>query len=472
MKSERSFLLIPAAFTGLCFSLLFCRVRGIGINSLVFAAVLTACFIYAAKRFEPKNLKRSYPYAAGLLLLALSDCLTANEFVQRVNELGIFILVILMITECFCDSGNWQFGGYISACVRLVFSALGKIPEPAALLFRRGSARSGRSKYVAIGLVLSIPLLLIVLPLLASADLVFGRLLRQIFVWNLSDTARTIVSAVFLFVAAFLGFYCAIAGASDHPADREQQSRKKAEPAIAVTASAVLAVIYAVFCVIQISFLFSGGRWGLPEGCTYSGYARQGFFQLLFVSLLNVALVIACTGLFDRSKALDILLTVISGCTYILIASSAYRMALYIGAYGLTFLRLFALWFLALLTVSMTGTLAFIWNRRFSLFRFCLFVCLAMWLCFGCARPDRIAAEYNADRFGLTEDVARNMLYELSVDAVPVMARYESYKDLPPPLKDDWERYLTVTVDEKYTAYGVRSFNFALFEARNAVRSK
>jgi hypothetical protein len=95
-----------------------------------------------------------------------------------------------------------------------------------------------------------------------------------------------------------------------------------------------------------------------------------------------------------------------------------------------------------------------------------------MWLCFGCARPDRIAAEYNADRFGLTEDVARNMLYELSVDAVPVMARYESYKDLPPPLKDDWERYLTVTVDEKYTAYGVRSFNFALFEARNAVRSK
>ncbi len=471
MKKERSALLTAAAFTGFFFSLLFCRVRGVGINSPVFAAVLIACFVYAAKRFESHNIKRSLPYAAGLFLLAVGDFLTTNQIVQRINELGIIILSILMIIECFCDSSDWQFGEYIHSGVYFVFSALRKLPEPAAILFRRGGEKSRTSKYVILGLAASVPLVLIILPLLASADPVFNRLIERIFIWKLNEAARSAISAVLLFAAAFLGFYCGVSGTYDLRGGSERKTRNKVEPLIAVTATGVLAVIYAVFCAIQISCLFSGGKCGLPEGFTYSSYARQGFFQLLFVSLLNVALVIACSGVFKRSRALDILLTAVSACTYILVASSAYRMALYVGAYGLTFLRLFTLMFLALLTAAMTGTLVFIWNRRFSLFRFCLFICLAIWLCFSFSRPDRIAAEYNAERFGLSEDIASLMLYELSMDAVPVMARYE-FEDVPVALRGDWESYLTNAVEEDYDFYGARSFNLALFEAKNAVSDR
>ena len=38
---------------------------------------------------------------------------------------------------------------------------------------------------------------------------------------------------------------------------------------------------------------------------TYAGYARQGFFQLLFVALLNLVMVLLCLKYFRRSKLLN-----------------------------------------------------------------------------------------------------------------------------------------------------------------------
>ena len=85
----------------------------------------------------------------------------------------------------------------------------------------------------------------------------------------------------------------------------------------------------------------------LPEGYTYSSYARQGFFQLLAVCIINLIIVLVCLGFFRESRVLKGILTVISLCTYIMVASSAYRMILYIQICQLTFLRIIVLWALA-----------------------------------------------------------------------------------------------------------------------------
>ena len=87
------------------------------------------------------------------------------------------------------------------------------------------------------------------------------------------------------------------------------------------------------------------------DGMTYSEYAREGFFQLLAVSFFNLVLVLAVLNYFKRHPVLTGCLAVISLCTGILLGSSAFRMCLYVAAYGLTFLRLGVLWFLALLAV-------------------------------------------------------------------------------------------------------------------------
>lgn len=150
---------------------------------------------------------------------------------------------------------------------------------------------------------------------------------------------------------------------------------------IAVTVNAVMCAIYLLFSGIQIFGLFLG-KMSLPEGYTYASYARHGFFELVFVSLFNIMLVLFTLAYFKNSAILKALLTTICGCTYIMILSSAYRMLLYISSYQLTFLRLFVLWALVMMALVMAGVLIYIHNMDFSLFRFGIIVLTAGWLFF------------------------------------------------------------------------------------------
>ena len=61
-----------------------------------------------------------------------------------------------------------------------------------------------------------------------------------------------------------------------------------------------------LFSGIQIFGLFLG-KMQLPEGYTYAQYAREGFFQLLAVSILNLILVLVCLSFFRESKVLKVI---------------------------------------------------------------------------------------------------------------------------------------------------------------------
>ena len=186
----------------------------------------------------------------------------------------------------------------------------------------------------------------------------------------------------------------------------------------------MVTVIYLIFCGIQIVFLFTGGKL-LPEGYTYAEYAHQGFFQLLFVCIFNLILVVSCLALFRMNRFLKILLLVFSGCTYVMIASSAYRMLLYIHTYHLSFLRVLVLWFLAMLVFLMAGIMVNIVREKFQLFRYCMAVVTVCYLLFSFGRVDYLIACYNTAQMGNAisyEDIA--YLTELSLDAAPALSRY------------------------------------------------
>ena len=123
----------------------------------------------------------------------------------------------------------------------------------------------------------------------------------------------------------------------------EVKEQRKWEPVIAIIFTAALSIVYLLFSVIQIMYLFIGNMQ-LPDGYTYSGYAREGFFQLLAVCIMNLLLVLICLHLFRENIVLKIILTVISGCTHIMTLSSALRMVMYISRYNPTFHRIFQLW--------------------------------------------------------------------------------------------------------------------------------
>ena len=173
----------------------------------------------------------------------------------------------------------------------------------------------------------------------AAVVAIFFWAIEHIFgVWSVSKTVRTVIRAVFYTLIPALVFYSALAAQTER-SDFPAKEKRRASALVAITFTGALAVVYAVFCGIQIAVLFAGDVSALPEGMTYAEYAREGFFQLLLVSGINVVLIITAQRRFVSSKALRALLVFLTVCTYLMEASSAMRMMLYVNAYGLTYLR-------------------------------------------------------------------------------------------------------------------------------------
>lgn len=200
----------------------------------------------------------------------------------------------------------------------------------------------------------------------------------------------------------------------------------KKNPVTGITFTGIMAAVYVLYSGIQIVVLFLRLDIGLPDGVTYSQYAHEGFWQLLFVSIINFVTVLICANIFEENRSLKILLTVLSICTCIMIISAAYRMILYVNEYNLTFLRVLVLWFLAVLTVIFIGVIYSIYRRNFELFRYMTAVVSVGYILLSLGRPDALIANYNIENTTeMGEEDLYYLMYGLSDDAAPEIAKID-----------------------------------------------
>lgn len=217
--------------------------------------------------------------------------------------------------------------------------------------------RSGVLVHVLMGLLLCIPVLAVVLALLSGADPAFSYLMGragQFFSmegwYNLEEFLLGIPVACYLFGLVW--------GNIDQNGNRltketiqKRRERFQMVPLITVkTALSVLCLVYAVFLLSQTGYLFSAFRAALPEAMTYSEYARQGFFQLCMIAGINL-ISLAGAALFAKEggRKLRGLTIGLSGLTLLLILTATSKMVMYIHYYGLTQLRVYTTWFMAVL---------------------------------------------------------------------------------------------------------------------------
>lgn len=109
----------------------------------------------------------------------------------------------------------------------------------------------------------------------------------------------------------------------------------------------------------------------------------------------------------------------ISGCTYIMISSSAYRMYLYIDAYKLTFLRIYVLWALLVMAVIMAGIIVYLYKPDMKFVNYCVVSFISLWIMFVAIDPDYQIAKYNIQYHDDDDYIC-----ELSLDALPAIERY------------------------------------------------
>ena len=308
-------------------------------------------------------------------------------------------------------------------------------PDTQAWLEEHKGTKNSRALYVLAGTGISIPLIAVVLVMLSSADMIFRESMRVLF-GNLDGW--DVICCIFWSAVMFFFSYGMASFLEGRELSETAGDHRKGQPVIAISATAVIAVIYIYFCVIQVVYLFAG--YGtLPAGYTYAQYARQGFFQLLFICLMNLVLVLIGIGFFRESRVLKGILLVISGCTFIMTASSAYRMLLYISVYYLTFLRIFVLWALGVIALLLMGIIGKTLKNSFPLFRYGLCVITVCYLVLSFGQPDYWIARYNISAYleggvGKAEEERINpdtwYLRGLSADAAPIIlseANLEQY---------------------------------------------
>lgn len=373
-------------------------------------------------------------------LLGISSFLTGNEWIIWLNYTAIFLLLVALLLHNFGVDENWDAGKYLWEIMAAVFGALGCIGKPFtdgnAYLQSRKKESKGRGRYIAVGIGIAIPCVFFLGLLLAAADMVFANMLEDFF--SLFRFPAKLSGILFMLLFGFFSSYCGVRFVEGHAGAVKVSDKKRGEPLVAITVNLMIAMLYLVFCGIQIVYLFVGNMQ-LPAGVTYAEYARSGFFQLLFVCMLNLMLVLAVKKYFRDSRLLNMLLLTISGCTYVMTASSAWRMILYIRAYQLTFLRVAVLVALAAIALLLAGIVAMILRPEFPLFRYGVAVICVVYLAFSFSHADYFIAAYNlsraadaetygigtgadGDRCGAEPDYG--YIYTLSTDAAPAIAAY------------------------------------------------
>ncbi len=424
-----------AAFYAFC---MFKNSSGVTFPFFVAASLLFLCF--SLSKLEITFKRGNIFYMTGMMLLAVSTFCTDDGRIIAFNKTGIFLLMMSLLLRQFYNTSGWKLGKYLGSIFMLVFASLGELPRPftdAARFFKRKESRHNRTLWYAIlGMVIATPLITVVMTLLAAADAVFrhmtSSLLESISIGNIFNILFRIG---FIFFASYLltAYLCR------HTLSEQVKDKRKGEPVLAITVTGLLSVIYLLFSGIQIVYLFLG-QMQLPEGYTYAEYAREGFFQLLLVSILNLIIVLVCMNYFRENKILKTVLTVMSLCTFVMIASSALRMIIYIRFYYLTFLRILVLWALALLFLLFIGVIASIYSDRFPLFGYGTVVVTVLYVGLSFAHPDYIIAAVNVanapgagveewkptSSFFLSETPYHDYGYlsGLSADAAPVLIPY------------------------------------------------
>ncbi len=232
-------------------------------------------------------------------------------------------------------------------------------------------------------------------------------------------------------------------------------------PVTACSAACPVLFIYGVFFFSQWENYVSAFRGTLPENILYSEYAREGFFELCAVSFLNLVLLTA-TGMFTRRSdtgtnrahpAVRVLHVLLSSCTLVLIATAVSKMMLYIETYGLTPKRVYATWFMAVLTLVFVLVIVKQFVPRLRLIALSMAACVGMFALLGLSDVEGQIAAYNVDRY-LAGTLEEPDFAGLGDSAVPEKIRGGLYHPVHPALAqshtEDWENRnpFTLTLPE------------------------
>ncbi|WP_147445150.1 DUF4173 domain-containing protein, partial [Corallococcus sp. CA053C] len=343
--------------------------------------------------------------------------------------------VLLMLLAQFWAAGRLQrlgLTGYPSVVLGAALQAFRYSPALVrdSVDVRGVRAHAPRLLSLGRGLLLTLPVLLVFGVLLSSADGVFSSTMDRLLSFDLGLD-------VLVQRGVGMGFSaCVAAGVLGHALRRraaKEWGDAEVEPATprlglieALTLILTVDALFLLFAGFQVAYLFIGDASSPASGYSFAEYARRGFFELVVVSMLTLALVMALTrwtrrespaaqAVFRAGTSLMVVLTLV------ILASAMKRLSLYEDAYGYTLLRLYTHVFMVALGAALAWRAVTLWWRmeRFAVGAFA--TALGAVIALNVINPEAFIARHNLERHSRTGTLDVELLSRLSADAVPAL---------------------------------------------------
>lgn len=472
----------------------FCLYKNLsGITNVIWTVATVYYMVHISKKLGRKwNMINTFTSTA-IVFLGISNFTTGNETIIFLNYIAIICLISVNMIYLFVRTKGINVTKHLSLIAQSIFGSISEYGTPLRQfgVFRRNykTKKHTKSVYIVIGIVIAIPVLIVIGNILASADEVFKEVFREIGeFFSLDKIFSNLFGIIIMLIIGYIVPYAFSKYIGSEKVYVKGGKSGEHEPIIAIIVTGAVSLLYVLFSGIQIFYLFLGNGT-LPADYSYAEYAREGFFQLLFVSAFNFVMVLVCIEFFRESRILRGILGLISVCTFIMIASSVYRMSMYIGEYGLTFTRIFVLWALLVITIVMAGLLYQLFNKEFNLFKYSFVTVTVCFILLSFSHADYFIAKYDLNMYAQMREeqefgkdwydyVDYGYLMRLSTDAAPALMEHKEeilvyMADVNLDINDvDWAYQYYEEYGEEYNKITIRNFNVSKYTARKIVNEQ
>ncbi len=288
--------------------------------------------------------KKAYIFLIPLILILISGLLLKLD--ENNMLFNIFVIPLLISIFLFSlTNKNYKISLRTSMWLFKLFPA-SLFENLSYLKFETKKEKNSRLGSIIFGVFIGTIIGIIILLLLMSADAYF-----KSFISNIFNSFNIDFGSIILLIISFIILFSVLINIFlNRETEVEEKEYTKLDEVMVITVLAIINTIFVLFLISEISRL-TINFLKLPVEYTYASYAREGFFQLLFVTMINFVIIMYLlykTKIIDESSKIKKLIFILITFSIILIFNSYYRMYLYINNYGFTVLRLQVILFLTM----------------------------------------------------------------------------------------------------------------------------
>lgn len=426
-----------------------------GLNFLLWTAGLVASVWGLARWLQPE---RAVPEMR-LLIPALGfAAATAWRDSTTLKFLDVMaVLTLLCLAVWHRRGGSLVLGtltGYLRGFFLFIFESIVGV---LGILFKTVRWQQVPTRHwaaqvgpVLVGLLISLPLVIIFGALFAAADQTFNRLAL-----DLLDPQQLIIHALVIGLGSWVACGCLrallLANRPTTPPVSGQLANISLGPVEIGIVLTCLNLLFLTFILIQIRYFFGGeAQIEITPDLLRSQYYRRGFFELVTVAALLLPLLLAADWLLrgrNRNPFFRLTSASLVAMLFVIMASAFQRMWIYQAEFGLTELRLYTTAFMGWLAVVFIWFLLTVLRGHRERFAFGTVIAgLVSIVLLHVINPDAFIVRVNATRAAEGAQFDIDYATSLSSDAIPALA--EAIPTLPATDQKQIRDRLSVWLDD------------------------